>query len=464
MNTKHLFALIIGILALTACGSDTDDDGGGAGDATITISQSEITAPATGGAYTVNVSSSRNEWTAFTDQTAWVTLSNSGTASQSGTTTITIAANTGDERTANVTFRAGTARSTLKITQKAAMQVSAKTVYSNSRGESQNITISGATEWTATASEIWLTAHKTDNTTLTVTTQANDATKSRTATVTVTADNGTVDITVIQESAEDREMTIPAGYRLVWHDEFNEGTTLGSDWTHEVQSAGWVNNELQNYVNGAAEGKRVTELVDGKLCINCFLSPSGIKESSGPNAGNTKVYSGRVYAKVGTGWKYGYFEARIMLPKGKGTWPAWWMMPVNNNFSTNPWPGCGEIDIMEEVGVDAGDVSATIHCNKYNNGNTSIEHGGTHFADAESEYHVYACEWTPDFIRFIFDGKQVLNYRNDGSGKDAWPFDVAFYPILNLAWGGAWGGYRGVDESALPVTMKVDYVRVFQKQ
>ena len=51
-----------------------------------------------------------------------------------------------------------------------------------------------------------------------------------------------------------------------------------------------------------------------------------------------------------------------------------------------------------------------------------------------------------------------------GAGHNQWPFHYAFYPILNLAWGGDWGGRNGVDESALPVTMKVDYVRVFQKK
>ena len=55
-----------------------------------------------------------------------------------------------------------------------------------------------------------------------------------------------------------------------------------------------------------------------------------------------------------------------------------------------------------------------------------------------------------------------LKYNNDGT-KEGWPFNTAFYPILNFAWGGAWGGYKGVDETALPTTMKVDYVRVFQK-
>ena len=128
-------------------------------------------------------------------------------------------------------------------------------------------------------------AQKKNSGEIVVTTLANDAKISRTGTVEVVAGAEKVTVTVIQESAEDLDINTPEGYRLVWHDEFNEGTSLGNDWTHEVQGAGWVNNELQNYVNGSADGKRVTELVDGKLNINCFKGSDG------------KIYSGRVYAK-----------------------------------------------------------------------------------------------------------------------------------------------------------------------
>lgn len=247
------------------------------------------------------------------------------------------------------------------------------------------------------------------------------------------------------------ENYVPEGYKLVWHDEFNEGTVLSSDWTHEVQKAGWVNNELQSYVNGSADGKRVTELVDGKLSINCFKGSDG------------KIYSGRVYAKVNTGWLYGYFEARILLPKGKGTWPAFWMMPANNDFAKNPWPDCGEIDIMEEVGTVPNEVSSSIHTKKYNHVLNTQKTEKRNIGTAESEYHIYACEWTPDYLKFFVDGKVLMTFNNEGTGKDVWPFTYNFYPILNLAWGGSWGGMNGVDESALPITMKVDYVRVFQK-
>ena len=246
----------------------------------------------------------------------------------------------------------------------------------------------------------------------------------------------------------------PEGYSLVWHDEFDKGSELnGSDWTHEVQKDHWVNNELQSYVNHKSpDGKLVTEIKGGKLHINCF------KE-------NGKVYSGRVYAHVNEGWQYGYFEASIKLPKGKGTWPAFWMMPVGNDWNTNPWPMCGEIDIMEEVGVVPNEVSSSVHTQDYNHTkNTQKTHAMT-IADAEGAFHTYALLWTPDEITTYVDGQEQLHVTKAalGSGHNQWPFHYAFYPIFNLAWGGDWGGMQGVDEGALPITMEIDYIRIFQK-
>jgi len=76
-------------------------------------------------------------------------------------------------------------------------------------------------------------------------------------------------------------------------------------------------------------------------------------------------------------------------------------------------------------------------------------------------------EWTADYMQFYVDGSTsgCLRFENDKKGNnDTWPFNKAFYITLNLAWGGSWGGMNGVDESALPCTMQVDYVRVFQKK
>ena len=297
--------------------------------------------------------------------------------------------------------------------------------------------------------------------TLTVTVPANPTTSARTGTVTVMSGIARQTISVTQSAAEKPAYNAPDGYSLVWQDEFdgnygyapNENglpqTELNpNDWTHEVKNSGWVNHELQNYVNHKTpEGKLVTELRDGKLRI------TALKE-------NGKVYSGRVYAKVKSGWTYGYIEASIKLPKGKGTWPAFWMMPVN----FRSWPADGEIDIMEEVGYHPDYVSSSLHANAHVHSNgTQVTHE-MKCPGAEGEFHTYAILWTAKNITTYVDGKVQLSYDNRGLGRDDWPYDDPFYVIFNLAWGGDWGGAQGVDENALPATMEVDYIRVFQKK
>ena len=285
--------------------------------------------------------------------------------------------------------------------------------------------------------------------TLTVTVNANPTTDVRTGNVTIMSGSARKSIAVSQSAAAQSAYNAPEGYTLVWQDEFDKGSELNpDDWTHEVKSSGWVNHELQNYVNHKTpEGNLVTEVRNGKLRI------TALKE-------NGKVYSGRVYAKVREGWTYGYIEACIKLPKGKGTWPAFWMMPVN----FRSWPADGEIDIMEEVGYHPDYVSSSLHANAHvHTNNTQVTHE-MKCEGAEGEFHTYAILWTAKNITTYVDGKVQLSYDNRGKGRDDWPYDDPFYVILNLAWGGDWGGAQGVDESALPATMEVDYVRVFQKK
>ena len=285
--------------------------------------------------------------------------------------------------------------------------------------------------------------------TLTITVPANPVTSVRNGSVTVMSGTARKTISVSQAAAAQSAYDAPDGYSLVWQDEFDKGTELNADdWTHEVKNAGWVNNELQNYVNHKTpDGQLVTEVRGGKLRITC------LKE-------NGKIYSGRVYAKVKEGWTYGYIEASIKLPKGKGTWPAFWMMPVN----FRSWPADGEIDIMEEVGYHPDYVSSSLHAKSHVHSNgTQVTHE-MYCKGADGEFHTYAMEWTAENITTYVDGKVQLSYDNKGKGRDDWPYDDPFYVIFNLAWGGTWGGSQGVDESALPATMEIDYIRVFQKK
>ncbi len=319
-------------------------------------------------------------------------------------------------------------------------------------GGEQTVNVKSSGDWLAYTSDGWIKVNPQNSTekngVLTVKVDANGTYDDREGTVTVKTGNTRQVINVkqpgIPRPAVDPTMNVPEGYEIDWFDEFT-GISLGADWSYEVKNAGWVNNEKQNYVNGNG----VTEVSNGTLKINC-------KKMDG------KIYSGRIYAKKNKGWKYGWVEARIKLPKGKGTWPAFWMMPVNES---DGWPTCGEIDIMEEVGYHPNYTSSSIHCNSYNHTKGTQKTAERLTPGAEGEFHVYALEWTENYIQTYVDGNPLLHFDNDGAGnKNTWPFNKEFYVILNLAWGGDWGGAQGVDESALPVTMEVDYVRVFKKK
>ena len=245
------------------------------------------------------------------------------------------------------------------------------------------------------------------------------------------------------------EIPTPAGYRMVWQDEFNSaGRSLpdNSKWWYETGGGGWGNNEKQTYVSGRRDRDTVALVSDGTLKITA-----------------KKVGSEVLSVRMNTveSWTYGYFEASLKLPVGKGTWPAFWMMP--KNFTR--WPGDGEIDIMEHVGYHPNYVSSSIHCQAYYHSIGTQKTNEIFLSTAQKEFHTYACEWTADYIRFFFDGELHFTFHNDGKGNyDTWPFFNPFYLKLNLAWGGNWGGAMGLDESCLPATYEIDYVRVFKKE
>lgn len=252
----------------------------------------------------------------------------------------------------------------------------------------------------------------------------------------------------------------PEGYRLVWSDEFDTNS-LTTKWIPQDWAAGRVNHELQTYKPGseaiaAADGTTMhtAEVKDGILSINCFKGEDG------------KIYSARMDSRdtdgSQAGWQYGYFEARIKLPKGLGTWPAFWMMPSGVDWSKERWPTCGEIDIMEEVGADPDMIVCSLHADGHVHTNNTQVSDRLYVEGAEGGWVTYSMLWTPENISMYANGRRVLTYDNDHGGNYNWPYARPYHLTLNLAWGGDWGGYKGIDESALPTSMEVDYVRVYQ--
>lgn len=233
--------------------------------------------------------------------------------------------------------------------------------------------------------------------------------------------------------------------RLIWHDEFDGPEIDETKWAYEVKPPGWVNNELQNYTYRRRENARIE---NGMLVIEGHRDWFQGHEYS----------SARLKTQGKASFTYGRIEARIQVPWGWGTWPAFWMMP--DDFSRG-WPACGELDILEHVGHDPNVVHGTAHARAYNWQSSEQRTASTHVPGATSGFHVYAIEWRPDRIDWFVDGRRYYTLTNPNRGDDWWPFNKSFYIILNLAIGGSWGGARGVDPNTWPQRMLVDYVRVY---
>lgn len=233
---------------------------------------------------------------------------------------------------------------------------------------------------------------------------------------------------------------------VIWSDEFSyEGLPDTTKWGYDVGGNGWGNNELQYYADSRLENSRVE---NGKLIIEAHYEFFSGKAYS----------SARLITKNKGDWKYGYFEMRAKLPSGRGTWPAFWMLPTDWEYGG--WPDSGEIDIMEHVGYDTENVHGTVHTKSYNHIIGTQVGVAKPVPDCEEEFHVYGCEWTADYIKMYIDDELYFTFENQGNWQ-AWPFDKRFHILINLAVGGNWGGVEGVDSEAFPTQYIIDYIRVY---
>jgi beta-glucanase (GH16 family) len=237
------------------------------------------------------------------------------------------------------------------------------------------------------------------------------------------------------------------GWHLVWKDEFNyKGLPDSNKWSYDVGGHGWGNNERQYYTYKKKQNARVE---NGKLII----------EARKENSDSLKYTSARLLTRGKAAWQYGKIEVRAKLPKGRGSWPAIWMLAEN----MKEWPDDGEIDIMEHVGFHPGYIHGSIHCKKYYHVIGTQKTDTVYVSDCSSAFHVYSLEWDKETIKVAVDGKVYFTFANEHKGYEYWPFDNKMHLILNIAVGGNWGGQKGIDDASLPWRMEVDYVRVYQK-
>ena len=241
-----------------------------------------------------------------------------------------------------------------------------------------------------------------------------------------------------------------ADWDLVWSDEFNyTGLADPFKWGYE---AGFVrNHESQYYTRARLENARVE---NGSLLIECK------REDFTPASGAPVKYTSASLNTQGKfALQYGRVEVRAKLPKGKGVWPAIWML--GTNITQVGWPACGEIDIMELVGKEPTNIYGTLH---WAADRKHSSDGGKFVADNPSDdFHVYAVEWFEDRIDFYFDTNKYRTVSLDKAGQGADnPFRKPHYLLINFALGGDWGG--PFEDTILPQQYLIDYVRVYKQK
>jgi beta-glucanase (GH16 family) len=240
---------------------------------------------------------------------------------------------------------------------------------------------------------------------------------------------------------------------LTWSDEFNNPGSAPdpNKWIVETGGSGWGNNELENYTP-RPQNLRID---GGNLIIEAFK-----EKFTGPDGSQRSYTSGRIRGRFAQA--YGRFEARIKAPIGQGMWPAFWLL--GDNFSTAGWPACGEIDIMENVGLEPSTIHSTLHGPGYSGGNSITSNFTFPAGHVGDDFHIFAVEWEARAIRFYVDGQLYATKTpaDIPTGKP-WVFDHPFFVILNLAVGGNLSGSPNAS-TVFPQRMLVDYVRVYARQ
>jgi beta-glucanase (GH16 family) len=249
------------------------------------------------------------------------------------------------------------------------------------------------------------------------------------------------------DPAEARARYLAPDWTPVWSDEFDRpGRPDPARWGYEH---GLVRNkEAQFYTVDRPENVRVE---DGCLIITA-------RKEAWEGA---EITSASLTTKDRFSFTYGKVEIRARVPTGRGVWPALWTLGCKRPGIS--WPACGEIDIMEYVGMDPDLFHFTVHTGAFNHVLHTQRGSRIRTPAPWKDFHTFGVIWTPAALEWFCDGEPVFAFANDGQGPAHWPFDQPHFLLMNLAIGGAWGGMKGIDESIFPAEFRIDYVRVWSR-
>lgn len=228
-----------------------------------------------------------------------------------------------------------------------------------------------------------------------------------------------------------------ATYQLVFEDDFGGPTLDLTKWR-----SGWK-SPVDGYITTPPNSQEIQAYDPACLAIAGgeldFTAVQRHTETWGTPPHIFEYASGMVSTRGKRTFVYGKFEARLWLPAGEGLWPAFWLVGEN-------WPEDGEIDVLEAYGTDR--CTFNYHYQGADGQHVGVG-GGVELPGATAGWHTYEAEWTPGLVVWRYDGREVWRYSQ---GITAQPM----FLVLNL-------GMQAVPATGLPASLRVDYVRVWQR-
>jgi beta-glucanase (GH16 family) len=231
-----------------------------------------------------------------------------------------------------------------------------------------------------------------------------------------------------------------------------------------------VNNELEWYCGPVGDPQNAAPCDPSKA--NVFIDGVGHLAFQAIRINTALVNgswtSGRMQTNGTMTYLYGRLEASMKLPVGAGLWPAFWAL--GDNCASVPWPGCGEMDFMENVPASGGlgptKIRSTIHGPGYSGANGLGQNFSFTTGDVTS-FHIYGAIWSANMIQFYVDDPSNVFFIRTASdvpgGPSQWVYNHPFINITNLAVGGDFPGNPD-STTPSPATMLVDYIHYYQRQ
>ncbi|MES2460978.1 MAG: glycoside hydrolase family 16 protein [Armatimonadota bacterium] len=218
----------------------------------------------------------------------------------------------------------------------------------------------------------------------------------------------------------------------------------------------------ENYWDKQSHWSKENVLIGGGSVKLRYTKKTG-PNNDDPRQKTSNYASGYLHTYDRWAQRYGYFEARMRLPRAPGLWPAFWMMPDRGSRSDPQWKrqdtanGGMEFDIMEHLtrwGPNRYNIA--MHYDGYGKEHKSPGTDKIYLQPDKDGFITCGLLWTPGSAIYYYNGQEVLRW------EDTRISGVPGILMFTLPMGG-WDN-SPLEDANLPDDFEIDYVRVWQRK